>query len=111
MASRAERTFLSDYWWTIDRWLLGLFIGLMVIGFLFGLAAYPPVAVKLGLPTFHFVQRQAIFLAAGAGIMLAAGFGGVLDQLCAGGCNLAGRHGDQGRAALDQSAGIFAPTL
>ncbi len=62
MVTRAERTALGEWWWTIDRWLMGSFLLLMLSGFLFGLAAYPPVANKLGLSTFHFVNRQAAFL-------------------------------------------------
>lgn len=72
MVTRAERTAFGEWWWTIDRWLLFSFIALMVAGFLFGLAAYPPVANKLGLPTFHFVNRQAVFLIVFGAFMFAA---------------------------------------
>ena len=72
MVSRAERTPFGEWWWTIDRWLLFSFVGLMLLGVLFGLAAYPPVANKLGLPTFHFVNKQAQHLVVGAGLMLGA---------------------------------------
>lgn len=74
MVTRAERTAFGEWWWTIDRWLLFSFVALMVSGFLFGLAAYPPVANKLGLPTFHFVNRQAVFLLVAGGIMVATSF-------------------------------------
>ena len=74
MVSRAERTTFGEWWWTIDRWLLFSFLALMVLGILFGLAAYPPVANKLGLPTFHFVNRQALFLVIAGCIMLGASF-------------------------------------
>lgn len=74
MVTRAERTAFGEWWWTIDRWLLFSFVGLMVSGFLFGLAAYPPVANKLGLPTFHFVNRQAAFLLLAGGIMVGTSF-------------------------------------
>jgi cell division protein FtsW len=70
MVSRAERTAFGEWWWTIDRWLLFSFAALMVLGILFGLAAYPPVAAKLGLSTFYFVNRQAIFLFGAAFVML-----------------------------------------
>jgi cell division protein FtsW len=74
MVTRAERTTFGEWWWTIDRWLLFSFVALMVSGFLFGLAAYPPVANKLGLPTFHFVNRQAVFLIIAGAIMVTASF-------------------------------------
>jgi cell division protein FtsW len=70
MVSRAERTPFGEWWWTIDRWLLFTFIGLMVLGILFGLAAYPAMANKLKLSTFHFVNKQAVHLAIGAVILL-----------------------------------------
>lgn len=70
MVSRAERTAFGEWWWTIDRWLLFSFVTLMVLGILFGLAAYPPVAAKLGLSTFHFVNRQAFFLLLAGVVML-----------------------------------------
>ncbi|MCA0399513.1 MAG: putative lipid II flippase FtsW [Proteobacteria bacterium] len=72
MVTRAERTAFGEWWWTIDRWLLFSFMVLMVAGFLFGLAAYPPVANKLGLPTFHFVNRQAVFLLVAGVIIVSA---------------------------------------
>ena len=74
MVTRAERTIFGEWWWTIDRWLMFSFLALMVSGFLFGLAAYPPVANKLGLPTFHFVNRQAFFLVVAGVLMVGTSF-------------------------------------
>jgi cell division protein FtsW len=62
MTSRAERTPLGDWWWTIDRWLLMAIGVLMVCGIVFLLAGSPAVAERLNLPTFHFVNWQAIYL-------------------------------------------------
>lgn len=74
MVSRAERTEFNEWWWTVDRWLLFSFLSLMVLGILFGLAASPPVATKLGLSTFHFVNRQAFFLAMAVVVMIGVSF-------------------------------------
>jgi cell division protein FtsW len=74
MVSRAERTPFGEWWWTIDRWLLFSFATLMVAGILFGLAAYPPVASKLGLSTFHFVNRQVFFLIIAGILMIGTSF-------------------------------------
>ena len=63
MNSRLDRNPIADWWWTIDRALFVLITLLMVTGIVLGLAGSPPVAERLGLPTFHFVIRQAIFLA------------------------------------------------
>jgi cell division protein FtsW len=62
MTSRADRTPLGDWWWTIDRWLLIAIGILMVCGIVFGFAGSPAVAERLKLSTFHFVNWQAIYL-------------------------------------------------
>ncbi len=62
MISRAQRTPLSEWWWTVDRLLVGAILVLMLIGIVLLLAASPPVAIRLGLDPFHFVNRQALFL-------------------------------------------------
>ena len=69
MLSRAERSFFSDWWWTVDRWLLAGLCTLMVLGVVFTMAGSPPVAERLGLPTFHFVNRHLFYLLPAAGIM------------------------------------------
>ena len=71
MLSRAERSFFSDWWWTVDRWLLAGLCALMVLGVVFTMAGSPPVAERLGLPTFHFVNRHLLYLLPAAGIMAA----------------------------------------
>jgi cell division protein FtsW len=63
MMSRAERTPLTDWWWTVDRGLLAGLGALMVAGLVFLMGGGPPVAEKIGLPTFHFLNRQALYLA------------------------------------------------
>lgn len=63
MISRAERTVVGEWWWTIDRLLLGALAALMIIGIVLALAASPPVAARLGIADpFHFVNRQVMFL-------------------------------------------------
>jgi cell division protein FtsW len=74
MMSRAERGPCADWFRTIDRWLLGAFGALMVFGLVMALAASPAVAERLGLSTFHFVDRQALLLAPTAALMIAMSF-------------------------------------
>src|SRR5665811_1209325 len=62
MISREERNPLSDWWWTVDRLLLGAIIALMVGGIILSLAASPPVATRIGLDPFHFFTRHVLFL-------------------------------------------------
>ena len=72
MISRADRSFFADWLWTVDRWLLGGLGVLMVLGLVFGMAGSPAVAERLHLSTFHFVNRQALFLIPAIGVMIAA---------------------------------------
>ena len=44
MVSRAERTRFSEWWWTVDRYLLAGVIALMFGGIILSLAASPAVA-------------------------------------------------------------------
>ena len=74
MVSRAERSPFADWWWTIDRWLLASIAGLMVLGLVLTLAGSPPVAERLGLPTFHFVNRQVGYLIPASILLLATSF-------------------------------------
>ena len=47
MVSRVERGPVADWMRTADRWLIGSFIALMVIGLVMALAASPAVAERL----------------------------------------------------------------
>jgi cell division protein FtsW len=74
MASRAERTHVSEWWLTIDRMLLAALGALMVSGLVFLMAGGPPVAERLGLSTFHFVNRQVVYLIPTLAILLVVSF-------------------------------------
>ena len=74
MVSRTERGPVADWMRTVDRWLIGSFVALMVIGLVMALAASPAVAERLNLSTFHFVDRQALMLVPTAALMIATSF-------------------------------------
>jgi cell division protein FtsW len=74
MVSRAERSVFSDWWWTVDRLLLAALAALVLAGLVFLMAGGPPVAERLGLSTFHFVNRQAFFLVPAVAILLSVSF-------------------------------------
>lgn len=75
MMSRADRTVLSEWWWTVDRLLLGSLFVLMMIGIVLCLAASPPIAARLGIADpFHFVQRQVLFLVPAAVVLVGTSF-------------------------------------
>src|SRR5947209_7332816 len=62
MVSRAERTPFAAWWWTVDRLMLAALLALMLGGIVLSLAASPPVAARLGLEPFYFVNRHVLFL-------------------------------------------------
>src|SRR5262245_36852243 len=69
--SRAERSVLTDWWFTVDRMLLAAIMAIAGAGVVLSLAASPAIAIRRGLPTYTFVERQIVFIAAGVGLMLA----------------------------------------
>jgi cell division protein FtsW len=71
MISRAQRTLFSEWWWTVDRLMIGAVLALMLIGVVLLLAASPPVAIRLGLDPFYFVHRQALFLLPALAVLFA----------------------------------------
>ena len=74
MGSRAQRTAFSEWWRTVDRLTLGVLVALMLGGIVLCLAASPPVAVRIGLDPFHFVDRQVIFLIPAGAVLIATSF-------------------------------------
>jgi cell division protein FtsW len=74
MVSRAERSAFGDWWWTVDRVLLASLAILALTGLVFLMAGGPPVAERLGLSTFHFVNRQVLFLIPALAILLPVSF-------------------------------------
>ncbi len=74
MISRAQVGPVADWMRTADKWLLAAFGALMVAGLVLALAASPAVAERIGLSPFHFVDRQALFMAPTAALMIATSF-------------------------------------
>ena len=60
--ARNDTSILGNWWWTVDRWLLGAVILLAGIGLMLTTTASPPVAERINVDTMHFVRKQAIML-------------------------------------------------
>jgi len=60
--SRTDTSLLSNWWWTVDRWMLMTLALLISLGIILTFGASPAIAEKLGLDSFHFVNRQLFFL-------------------------------------------------
>ncbi len=74
MVSRAEPSLSGRWWWSIDRVILSGLVALMVSGVVLLMAGGPPVAERLGLSTFHFVNRQAAYLVIAMTIFIGVSF-------------------------------------
>src|ERR1700745_204662 len=74
MASRAQPTLFSEWWRTIDRLTLAAVGILMLGGLVLCLAASPPVATRICLDPFHFVNRQVLFLIPAMLVLIATSF-------------------------------------
>ena len=74
MISRAHRSPLSEWWWTVDRTTLGLVLVLLLTGLVLSFAASPPVAERLGLDSLHFVLRQAFYVPLAAAVAVGLSF-------------------------------------
>lgn len=74
MISRAHRSPLSDWWWTVDRPMVSLVLVLMLTGCVLSFAASPPVAERLGLDGLHFVLRHAVYAPIALVLMLGLSF-------------------------------------
>ena len=70
MFDRTERGLLARWWWTVDRPLLGVLGLLAISGLIMTFAASPPVAVRLGLPSWHFITRHLVYLAPAAVLLV-----------------------------------------
>lgn len=74
MASRLDRTVFSDWWRTVDRLMLLALGALMLGGIVLSLAASPPVATRIGLDAFHFVNRHVLYLIPAIVVLIATSF-------------------------------------
>jgi cell division protein FtsW len=70
MVSRAQRTLFGEWWWTVDRLLLGALFAIVLLGIILLLAASPPLATRLGLDPFYFVHRQGFYLLPAACVLI-----------------------------------------
>lgn len=74
MVSRVDRGPVANWWWTIDRYFLAACLALMGLGVLLSFAASPAVAQRIGLDSFHFVERQIFFMIPAVAVMIGVSF-------------------------------------
>lgn len=71
LMGRTDTSALSRWWWTVDRWSLGMVLVLTAIGAILVMAASPAVAVRIGLEPYHFITRHFLFV--GPAVVLVIG--------------------------------------
>lgn len=69
--SRADRSRLGEWSFTVDRSLVTALLLLLAIGVVLSLAASPAVAVKKGFQPYYFVERHLLFAALSLCVMFA----------------------------------------
>jgi cell division protein FtsW len=72
MFARIDQRPVARWWWTVDRWTVGALIVLIGFGAVMSLAASPPVALRLGYPRWHFVDRQLAAVPVALALLFAA---------------------------------------
>jgi cell division protein FtsW len=69
--SRTDRSLLSRWWWTVDRWTLITVFILAALGIVLTMTASPAVAHKYHYDSYHFALRQAFYLPVSLCILVA----------------------------------------
>jgi cell division protein FtsW len=68
--ARSDRSPIGVWWWTVDRWMLGVVALLIAVGVVIAFAASPAAAARMNIgDPFHFAVRQCVF-AVGAAVTL-----------------------------------------
>ena len=62
MISRADSSFLAEWWRTLDKLLLAAFLTFLFLGLMLSFSASPPVADRINLDELHFLKRHMFFI-------------------------------------------------
>lgn len=68
--ARTDKSLISRWWWTVDRWTLGAVLLLAGAGVVLTMAASPAVAERIGVDSFYFARRQFVYVPIAVVIML-----------------------------------------
>ena len=60
--SRTDKSFLGQWWWTVDRVTLALLLTICLFGIVLVTAASPSVAERINTSPNHFIIRHMVFL-------------------------------------------------
>ncbi len=68
--SRTSRNIVANWWWTVDKWLLGAVVFLLGCGMVLSFSASPAVAQRINVGTYHFVYRHLFYLGIAVTVMM-----------------------------------------
>ncbi|WP_040304667.1 FtsW/RodA/SpoVE family cell cycle protein [Ahrensia sp. R2A130] len=75
MMSRARKSPVADWWWSVDRLLLLAALLLLAFGFLLSLSSSPAATHRLPIDdNFHFVKRHAVFVVLAFCVLIGTSF-------------------------------------
>ncbi len=60
--TRTDRSVMTEWWFSVDRPLLGAVLIIMILGTFVSLAASPAAAHKIGAEPLYFFKRQLIYM-------------------------------------------------
>ena len=66
---RTDNSLLGQWWWTIDRRMLGAVLFLVTVGVVMLFAASPGAAEREGLSKYYFITRQLVVLPVALAVM------------------------------------------
>lgn len=69
--ARSDRSPIGVWWWTVDRWMLGVVALLIAVGVAMSFASSPAAAARMNVgDPFHFAVRQCAFAAGAAALLI-----------------------------------------
>jgi len=75
MISRADRSNIANWWWTIDRYILAAALLLMGMGVFLSFAASPSITSRIGIAdSFHFVKLHIKYVVPAFFVMVMLSF-------------------------------------
>ncbi|WP_088343450.1 MULTISPECIES: putative peptidoglycan glycosyltransferase FtsW [Rhodomicrobium] len=70
--ARTDRSVFTEWWFSVDRLLLGAVLLIMLIGALVSLAASPAAAHKIGAEPLYFFKRHVLYMVPAALFLISA---------------------------------------
>ena len=70
LSKHSNHSRFANWWWTVDKILLGCICALMLLGIFLTFSASPAVATRIGFGSFHFIKRHLFFTPIAFAVMI-----------------------------------------